>query len=102
MGGRGIDFLENWVSKNVTAADLIGSQTRANMPGVASRVPDGRSRRNCMVWVVGSAVGNSVNRIGTIHFCAAPGNSTLIACGAVADKFAVCGIVAVTRNSAGS
>ena len=29
MGGRGIDFLENWVNKNVTEADRKGSQDRA-------------------------------------------------------------------------
>ena len=29
MSGRGIDFLENWVNKNVTAADRKGSQDRA-------------------------------------------------------------------------
>jgi len=29
MSGRGIDFLENWVTKNVTAADRKGSQDRA-------------------------------------------------------------------------
>ena len=26
MSGRGIDFLENWVNKNVTAADRKGSR----------------------------------------------------------------------------
>jgi hypothetical protein len=29
MSGRGIDFLENWVNKNVTAVDRKGSQNRA-------------------------------------------------------------------------
>lgn len=29
MSGRGIDFLENWVNKNVTTADRKGSQDRA-------------------------------------------------------------------------
>ena len=29
MSGRGIDFLENWVNKNVTVADRKGSQDRA-------------------------------------------------------------------------
>lgn len=29
MSGRGIDFLENWVNKNVTAADRKSSQGRA-------------------------------------------------------------------------
>lgn len=29
MSGRGIDFLENWVNKNVTAAYRKGSQDRA-------------------------------------------------------------------------
>jgi hypothetical protein len=29
MSGRGIDFLENWVNKNVTAADRKGGQDRA-------------------------------------------------------------------------
>ena len=29
MSARGIDFLENWVNKNVTAADRKGSQDRA-------------------------------------------------------------------------
>ena len=29
MSGRGIDFLENWVNKNVTPVDRKGSQDRA-------------------------------------------------------------------------
>jgi hypothetical protein len=29
MSGRGIDFLENWVNKNVTDADRKDSQVRA-------------------------------------------------------------------------
>lgn len=29
MSGRGIDFLENWVNKNVTAAERKGSQDHA-------------------------------------------------------------------------
>ena len=29
MSGRGIDFLENWVNKNVTAADKGGINMRA-------------------------------------------------------------------------
>ena len=29
MSGRGVDFLENWVNKNVTAADRKGSIKRA-------------------------------------------------------------------------
>ena len=29
MSGRGIDFLENWVNKNVTDADRKGSRGRA-------------------------------------------------------------------------
>ena len=29
MSGRGIDFLENWVNKNVTDANRNGSQQRA-------------------------------------------------------------------------
>jgi hypothetical protein len=29
MSGRGIDFLENWVNKNVTPADRKGSHDRA-------------------------------------------------------------------------
>ena len=29
MSGRGTDFLENWVNKNVTASDRKGSQERA-------------------------------------------------------------------------
>lgn len=29
MSGRGIDFLENWVQKNVTEADRKGSMERA-------------------------------------------------------------------------
>jgi hypothetical protein len=29
MSGRGIDFLENWVNKNVMVADRKGSQNRA-------------------------------------------------------------------------
>ena len=29
MSGRGVDFLENWVSKNVTDADRKGSRERA-------------------------------------------------------------------------
>ena len=29
MSGRGIDFLENWVNKNVTAIDRKGSKARA-------------------------------------------------------------------------
>ena len=29
MSGRGIDFLENWVNRNVTLADRKGSQDRA-------------------------------------------------------------------------
>lgn len=32
MSGRGIDFLENWVNKNVTAVDRKGSQDRATVP----------------------------------------------------------------------
>ena len=29
MSGRGVDFLENWVNKNVTDADRKGSRERA-------------------------------------------------------------------------
>ena len=29
MSGRGVDFLENWLNKNVTDADRHGSRTRA-------------------------------------------------------------------------
>ena len=29
MSGRGIDFLENWVNRNVTLSDRKGSQDRA-------------------------------------------------------------------------
>jgi len=29
MSGRGVDFLENWVNKNVTEADRKGSMERA-------------------------------------------------------------------------
>jgi hypothetical protein len=29
MSGRGIDFLENWINRNVTEADKYGSHERA-------------------------------------------------------------------------
>ena len=35
MSGRGIDFLENWLNKNVTDADRHGSRERAK--GLAER-----------------------------------------------------------------